>query len=190
MLSSPVPALGPAFQLGLVVHDIQSAMQHWLGMGAGPFFYFEDPGSVKCTYRGVATDPISSCAFGYSGDMQIEFIQQRNNSPSPYRDFLAAGRDGVQHVAFYANDFDAACRQLEAKGQEVAYKVELWKGDERVHFYENPQRPGLMTEVLSNHPLRRRMHATMQAASRGWEGDRPIRSYDSMLHFAEVSGLL
>jgi catechol 2,3-dioxygenase-like lactoylglutathione lyase family enzyme len=185
------PALGAAFQLGIIVEDIEAAMAHWSGtLGAGPFFYFEDPGPVKCTYRGVPTNPLSSCAFGYSGDMQIELVQQRNTAPSPYLDFLAAGRDGIQHLGFYAHDFEAACRQMEAKGQQVAYKVELWDGDEKVHFYEDPKKPGLMSEILSASPVRLRMHAAMRGAARGWNGDQPVRRYPSMRQYAETAGLL
>ena len=191
MTSIPVPGLGPAFQLGWIVRDVEAAMRHWTQvMGVGPFFYFEEPGPVICTYRGVRTDPLSSAGFAYSGDMQIELLQQRNDAATPYRDFLAAGREGVQHIAHYAHDFGAACRALEARGMEMAYKVELWGGDEIVHYYEDPQNPWVMREVLAAHPVRMRMHAAMRAASQGWDGDRPVRAYRSMLEYAEAAGLL
>jgi hypothetical protein len=190
-MSLSMPALGSAFQLGVVVRDIEAAMQHWIkAMGVGPFIYMHDPGAIKYTYRGQPTNPQSSIAFTYSDNMQIELIQQRNDAPSPYVDFLASGREGLQHLGFYANDLPAACEQLEANGLERVYTIAPEGSDERIYYYEDPKQPGTMTEVIPLTPLRRRVHAGILAATKGWEGADPIRRFDSIPHYARVSGLL
>ncbi len=182
--------LGAVFQLGLVVRDIEAAMQHWLAaMGVGPFIYMHDPGAIDYTYRGQPTDPRSSIAFTYSDNMQIELIQQHNDAPSPYTDFLASGREGLQHIAFYTQDMSAACAQLEANGLVRIYTIAPRGSDERIYYYEDPRQPGTMTEVIPRTPKRRRVHAAILAATKGWEGTDPIRRFDSIAHFAEVSGL-
>jgi hypothetical protein len=184
------PALGPAFQLGIVVRDIEAAMQHWLNaMGVGPFIYMEDTGPLRCTYRGEPTDVKIHVAFTYSDNMQIELIQQRTDAPSPYRDFLASGREGLQHVAFYAHDVAAAGRRLEANGMRLAYVIEPQFSNDRVLYYEGDNQ-ATMVEIVTLNPLRRRYHAALQAQTRGWEGDRPIRRYKTFMDFYEAFGLL
>jgi hypothetical protein len=187
----PLPALGPAFQLGVVVRDIEAAMDHWRKvMNVGPFIYMENPGDQTCTYRGAPTEVKVHIAFTYSGDMQIELIQQINDTPSPYTDFLAAGREGIQHLAFYANDMAAACQQLENNGLERVYTIQPKGGDEHIYYYEDHRQVGAMSEILPLTPLRRRFHGAILAATKGWEGARPIRRYDSIAHYMEASGLL
>ena len=158
-------------------------------MGVGPFIYMHDPGAIDFTYRGEPTEPSSSIAFSYSDHIQIELIQQHNDAPSPYVDFLASGREGLQHVAFYTHDMRAACAQLEANGLERVYTVAPRGSDERIYYYEDPKQPGTMTEVISRTPSRRRVHGAILAATKGWEGADPIRRFDSIAHFAKMSGL-
>ena len=190
-MSLPTAALGPAFQLGVVVRDIEASMQHWTSsLGVGPFIYMHDPGPIEYTYRGHRTHPELSIAFSYSDNLQIELIQQRNDAPSPYTDFLASGREGLQHLAFYANDMARACQQLEANGLQQVYTIAPEGSDERVYYYEDPRQPGTMTEVIMRTPLRLRVHAAILAATKGWEGANPVRRFDSIAHFAKVSGLL
>jgi catechol 2,3-dioxygenase-like lactoylglutathione lyase family enzyme len=187
----PVSGLGPVFQLGVVVRDIEAAMQHWIkAMGVGPFIYMHDPGPIHYTYRGQRTDPQISIAFTYSDNLQIELIQQRNDAPSPYVDFLASGREGLQHLAFYVDDMSAACAQLEANGLQRVYTIAPEGGDERIYYYEDPRQPGTMTELIMRTPLRRRVHAAILAATKGWEGAEPVRRFDSIRHYAQASGLI
>lgn len=46
-----------------------------------------------------------------SGDMQIGLIEQRCQTPSMYLDFLDNGVEGLQHISFWLDDYDAAHRQ-------------------------------------------------------------------------------
>jgi Glyoxalase/Bleomycin resistance protein/Dioxygenase superfamily len=48
-------------------------------------------------YKGQLYDLKVSIALANSGDVQLELIQQRNDVPSLYSDFLAAGYEGMQH---------------------------------------------------------------------------------------------
>jgi hypothetical protein len=185
-----VPALGPAFQLGIIVRDIEAAMQHYIKtLGIGPFIYMEDAGAIDCTYRGKPTDVKIHVAFSYTDNMQVELIQQYNDAPSPYRDFLASGREGLQHIAYYANEFREAVRQLEAGGLRHVYTIEPRAGGEQIFYFEGAGQ-STMTELVPLSPLRRRYHATLLAQTKGWEGDRPIRRYQSIPHFYEAFGLV
>src|SRR4051812_21682473 len=98
----PVAAvLGNTVQWGYVVRDLEAAMRHWTEvLRVGPFIAIGDFGKVQARHRGEPTDVKLVCAFSYLGDIQIELIQQLNDAPSPYMEFLAAGREGLQHHGF------------------------------------------------------------------------------------------
>ena len=53
-------------------------------------------------YRGEPSPLEVSIALANSGALQIELIQQRNDAPSMYRDFLSReSRGGLHHVAYW-----------------------------------------------------------------------------------------
>src|ERR1035437_5696812 len=87
---------GDLRQIGIVVRDIEAAMKHWVEVcGVGPWFYTDKLPVDAFTYRGQRHDNIHlSIALANSGDVQLELIQQRCDSPSMYQDFLRAGREG------------------------------------------------------------------------------------------------
>jgi hypothetical protein len=85
-------------QVGIVVRDIEKAMHHWAEVcGVGPWFYAAQLPMDEFRYKGQVYDLKVSIALANSGDVQLELIQQRNDVPSLYSDFLAAGYEGMQH---------------------------------------------------------------------------------------------
>src|ERR1700761_7874107 len=82
---------GPMRQVGIVVRDIEKAMRHWVEVcGVGPWFSNEQLPMDEFRYKGQSYELRVSSALANSGDVQLELIQQRNDAPSLYRDFLAA----------------------------------------------------------------------------------------------------
>ena len=97
---------GPMRQVGIVVRDIEKAMRHWVEVcGVGPWFYAEQLPVTQFRYKGRVYDIKMSVALANSGDVQLELIQQRCDSPSLYRDFLAAGHEGMQHWSSWPEDY-------------------------------------------------------------------------------------
>lgn len=94
-------------------------MDQWVHHGVGPWFYVDRVQTDYFRHRGVDSDMEMSVAVANSGDIQIELIQQRNDSPSAYKEFLDAGREGMQHVAYWTTDFQA----LYDKAISLGYKV-------------------------------------------------------------------
>ena len=92
---------GPIRQNGYVVRDIEAAMKHWIDvLQVGPWFYIDRVQTDWFRHRGQDSTAELSIALANSGDLQIELIQQRNDAPSMYKEFLDSGREGLQHVAF------------------------------------------------------------------------------------------
>lgn len=146
------PLLGPETQLGYVVRDIEAAMRHWIDVfGVGPFLFMEKgtgrpPG--RTVYKGEETVVETRLAFTYMGDVQIELIEQVNAAPSPYRDFLAAGREGLQHLGFWVPDYARACQTLEAAGYRGDYVIPVAIEDQPIIYYSSPALQGPMIEIV------------------------------------------
>ena len=91
-------------------------MAHWSEVaGVGPWFYIERAPIHHFEYRGRPYEIHLSIALANSGALQLELIEQRNDVPSLYREFLDAGNEGLQHIAYWTERFDAdRARALEA----------------------------------------------------------------------------
>src|SRR5215470_2969971 len=163
---------GPLRQMGYVVRDIDAAMRHWIDVcGVGPWFYVDRLPLTAFSYRGVRHDDLHlSIALANSGDVQIE---QRSDTPSMGRDFLAAGREGLQHWSSWPEDYDALYRQALANGYEVGQEGDSPRG--RFVYFQNEGHPGTVIEMAHLTPTRRRIFDQIRAAAVGWDGSDPIR---------------
>jgi catechol 2,3-dioxygenase-like lactoylglutathione lyase family enzyme len=136
-------------QLGLVVSDAEAAMRAWGRAGVGPFHVidFEVDDFV---YRGKSSPaPRLTLCFAHSGPLQIELIQQHNDVPSAYRDFLAQGREGAQHIAAWFGDhdsYDAKREELIDQGFDLVHEGGSRKADARFAYFQT-NAGGLMFEI-------------------------------------------
>ncbi|MGZ0188879.1 MAG: VOC family protein [Alphaproteobacteria bacterium] len=163
-------------QVGVVVRDIEAAMQHWIDVcGVGPWFYAEQLPVTMFSYRGERHDDIHiSVALANSGDVQIELIQQRCDTPSMYRDFLAAGHEGMQHWSSWPVDYDAKLEHALANGYTVGQQGDSARG--RFVYLRNEGHPGTVIEMAHMTKGRRKIFDGIAAASVNWDGADPIRT--------------
>ena len=118
-----VPWIGrTVVQNAYVVEDLDAAMARWTTVfGAGPFFANRDIRIDDARYRGEPTRLRFAGAIAQAGDVQIELIQQLDDSPSCYRDLYPAGSEGFHHIAVFVDDLDADIARYEALGAPVAF---------------------------------------------------------------------
>jgi catechol 2,3-dioxygenase-like lactoylglutathione lyase family enzyme len=163
-------------QNGYVVRDIEAAMQHWTTiLGVGPFFYLDQAPIADFHYRGEVSDLRVSIALANSGPLQIELIQQRNDAPSMYRDFLAAGHEGLQHVAFWTHDFDADLERCLGRGLEIGQSGHAGGPDGRFVYFDTETHPGTVIELSEISGRKGRTFEAIAAAASEWDGSDPIR---------------
>ena len=55
-------------------------------------------------------------ALANAGFIQVELIQTRNDVPSMYRDFQQSSKSGLQHVAYWTEDYDRDLNNLVWQG--------------------------------------------------------------------------
>lgn len=167
-------------QLGMVVRDANAAMREWGRLGVGPFFTmpftFDD-----YVYRGRACEPpVVTLCFAHAGPLQIELIEQHNDVPSAYREFLEAGREGAQHVASWFSDhasYDAKRRRLLESGLTIVHEGANRAMDARFAYFETGVPGGLMVEIAEALlPGLAEGVRDMEEAARSWDGKLLVAS--------------
>ena len=171
---------GPMRQLGLVVRDFDAALRDWTEVqGIGPFYFFRDMPIADFRFRGVAAEPpIVSIAFGYTGDTQIEIIHQQNDVPSLYREFIDAGRNGLQHISGFCDSreaFDARRDAALAAGISPAQEGAI--GGVRFCYFDTERTSGGVACEISESDMEgpRELFAGIRAEAAIWDGSNPLR---------------
>jgi hypothetical protein len=185
------PILGPATQLGFVVRDVEAAMRHWIEVfGVGPFLFMERGVSQPPSVTFMRGEPVTvelRLAFGFMGDVQIELIEQVNDAPSPYSEFLAAGREGLQHLGFWVHDHARASRIVEQAGYEPVYEIRVAGQELPIIYYDSPSHYGPMLELVP--PKWRRSREAVRTATQAWAGGDPVIRFDTYSQFIEKAGV-
>ncbi len=179
-------------QWGFVVDDIEAAMQHWITVfGVGPFLHIRKIRRHEhdAIYRGEATDVRITVAFSYFGETQLEIIQQLNDSPSPYRDFLAEGRSGIQHIGFWSEKYDEAYQSLISDGFKPEYRARMQGVPRETVYFKDPGCVGAMVELSLATPRKSQLFGAMADIVKRWDGSRAIRRYDTMDDLAQELGM-
>ena len=168
---------GEVRQNGYVVPDIEEALDHWTRvLGVGPFYYFERAPIEDFRYRGEPSPIEVSIALANSGALQIELIQQRNDAPSMYLDFLAQQRSGgLQHLAYWTSSFDADLDLLRRTGYRIGQSGQIGKRG-RFVYLETESGPGTVVEVSEISGSKGRFFDGIREAAVGWDGTDPVRS--------------
>lgn len=138
----------PIMQFAYVVPDLTSAIKHWNGLGVGPFHVFPHLELKSVKYLGQDTDIDFSMAITYSGDVQIELVQQHNNAPSIYCDFLKKfPSGGQQHVAVVSKHYLNDLTILKDVGIKPVQEV-VTLSDKQACYVNTDFHPGGMIEII------------------------------------------
>ena len=172
---------GEIRQVAYIVPDIEAAMAHWSEvLGVGPWFYNPRVPIRNYHYRGTAYEPHNSVALANAGSLQIELLQTRNDVPSMYRDFTQAGHRGVQHVAYWTENFDADLARAQAAGFEVCMGGEVGENGRFVYFEDRGTLPGTTIELSEVAGPKGRLFRLIREASVGWDGTDPVRPFPDL----------
>ncbi|QTL03567.1 VOC family protein [Aquabacter sp. L1I39] len=171
---------GEIRQAGYVVEDIEAAMDYWSRvLGIGPWFYNPRVPIVNYTYRGEPYEVHNSVALANSGPLQMELIQIRNDAPSMYRDFLKAGRTGLQHVAYWTKNYDEDLARLLAQGFKPAMSGEVGEKGRFIYF-DTEYHPGTVIELSEVAGPKGKLFKLIREASIGWDGTDPVRPFPDL----------
>lgn len=166
---------GPIMQTAYVVRDLEPAMAHWSDvLGVGPFFVSETVPYAEVRYRGQPIALGTRVAIAYSGDQQIELIQQTSGDRSMFTDFLEGG-EGMHHVCVMAADFTAAMATGAAHGLEVVQDGATTAGI-RFAYLDRPGTPrGSAIELVEASAGLVRFFDRIKRTAAAWDGTEPVR---------------
>ena len=166
---------GPIRQNGYVVKDMEAALEYWVGaMAVGPWFLVEKVELDWFRHRGERQAPKLSIALANSGDLQIELIQQHDQTPTMYREFLDAGREGLQHVAFWSTEYQALYDDMLAKGYELGHEGQIGGERGRFAYFESNAHPGTVIEISDISGPKGELFEFIRKAAVDWDGASPI----------------
>lgn len=173
-------AEGAIIEICHVTADLDAALRHWTrDLGAGPFFVFEVPILPGQLYYGEPTEVSMKVGFGFSGGVLIELLQQTNDGPSPFLDFLRERGEGLHHIMPRIG-FDAGHARLSAAGHKIAYAGTM-PGGERFCLFDTRAANGSYVELMELSAPMQHSLALMEKAHTLWDGiTDPVRGMDRL----------
>ena len=174
---------GRIVQVAYLVEDIDVAMQHWLAnAGLGPWTCFRNI-ELDTTFDGRDEGKPFRLhiheALAYMGELQIQLVQSLDppEEVTPYQSYVQSGRWGVHHVAFFAEDVDAAVAQARRQGFDRICAMRD-KGDYRYYYCQSAAMPEVWIEFLESYPGLHEIFENGIAAAADWDGQDPIRNFE------------
>lgn len=159
-------------QNAYVVTDIHRAMETWRSVyGLGPFFLLENA-RVESLHRGAPVTLELSIAMAQAGALNVELIQQLNDSPSCYRDVYPAG-GGFHHVCMIVKDFDKTVARYQEQGFELSLEADI--GIYRFVYVDTYEALGCHTELVEDAAPIRQLYAQVRDAAQDWDGSDLVR---------------
>ena len=167
---------GSILELCQVVREMDRALDHWPRViGAGPFFVFDVPVLPGQFYRGQPTEVAMKVAFGFSGGLLIELLQQTNDGPSVFTEMLDGDAQGYHHVMLRV-PYDDGVARLSGEGYDMAFRGRMPTG-ERFALFDTRSGNGGYVELMELSPAMETSLERMHAAHCAWDGTtRPVRS--------------
>lgn len=168
---------GPIRQIGYVVRDIEAAMAVWAGrLRIGPWFYNPHLPLTRYSFRGVEYDDFRmSYAFANSGEMQIELIQQRCDTPSLYLEHLERYGEGLQYICVWPENYDEVYESAKKDGLTPAQEGEV-RGN-RFAYFEDAGHGGTSLEMSQMVAARLPGIQRIRDAAMNWDGIDPVRDH-------------
>lgn len=143
----PVVKLPPVEQVGIVVKDIDSAMEYYSStFGWGPFHLMQLP-MKGAIYRGKPGDCTLKLAFARSGPIEIELIQVLEGE-TPHTEFLRERGEGLQHLRFSVENLDGTLAKLAKEGIEPVFQHSYPEIGISFAYLDTDKIGGVMIELI------------------------------------------
>ena len=176
---------GALIENAYVVSDLEAAIDVWTRAGnAGPFFVGEYalPAS-SCTYRGRPTPLHTRFAFGVSGTMTIELVQQMNDAPSVFSEVLDSRGAGLHHLKFSTPSRTAEVERLKSLGFDEVALLSVGGPDRLISFVDARALLGAFVEIM-DYANWRPSHEALLSAHQDWDGRTdPLRAWNRLTEY-------
>ena len=113
-------------QVGVVVRDMDKAIERLSSLGIGPFEPKILPPDREEWFRDKPLDAKFKINGAMLGEVELELIQPVEGE-SPHREFLVSKGEGIQHIACAVSDLDNEVAKLTKRGVSVLLRAK-WQG--------------------------------------------------------------
>lgn len=166
-------SIGPIMQMAYIVPDLDAAIQQWATqMGVGPFAIQRAIEYDVASLDGQNTDLVIDAAFAFWGDMNIELIEQKNDAPSVFREFVERNGYGLQHVGVMSHDIEGDTQKLAERGIAMRSRLLARSGVE-TRYFATEFLPGTLLELICATPDINAAFAGLKQAAIHWDGVHP-----------------
>ena len=143
----PRVKLPPVQQIGIVVNDVDAAIDYYSStFGWGPF-YIQEFDLKGFIYK----DKTGNCRFKLAsarvGPIEIELIQVLEGE-TPHTDFLREKGEGVQHLRFQVDDIEGILAKLAKEGIEPVFHRLDPQGQVSFAYINSDRVGGVMFELI------------------------------------------
>ena len=108
---------GPMMQMAFVVEDFDEPIEFWTKkMNIGPFFKLEHLNVKDLYYMDKPVNLDFSVAIAYTGNMQIELVNQHCDTPSIYNEYVQNEKGVLHHLCTLTDDIENDIKILESQG--------------------------------------------------------------------------
>ena len=174
---------GKPVHAAFVVTDVEQTIARMLESGIGPIFTMRYL-RIPARYRGQRHDAVFTAAFATSGSMQYEIIQQHDDTPSPYLEFLKRNpQGGLHHMAYYSTNFNADIARVKSQGTDFQIVHEFLTPDGppfEVYLEARNAADPLLVQLMYQGPTEP-VFREMETISAAWDGKDPIRDLYAMM---------
>lgn len=143
-----LPRLG---QAGVVVKDIQKAIEYYSSVfGIGPFDIY-DFCPQRAWLKGKEVRPFKvKVAMTDLGSVKFELVQVIEGDELPQSQFLKIHGEGLNHLGFYADNYEEWKSFAQGKGMEILLEAEIddVRGRRRAFYMDSSEVGGVVFEII------------------------------------------
>ncbi len=133
-------------QVGVIVEDMERAVEHFQALGIGPF----KPLNVVFTDRKVYGKPADNVRHlirvARMGQIEFELLQPASGK-SVQREFLESKGEGINHLGFFVDDIEREMASLVEKGFKLISNGKFVGGGGFAYF-DTDKVGGVMFELV------------------------------------------
>ena len=135
--------------VGVVVRDMDKAVEYYQSLGIGPFERLKHMGLAKTEVLGkpIKLDAIQiKPRIARMGQIGFELIQPVAGE-SLWKEFLETKGEGINHMAYRVDDIDKSTAELEEIGYKVLWSARFTDGGGAAYF-DTRQVGGVIVELI------------------------------------------
>lgn len=169
---------GDIQQLGYVVADLDASVRAWsTQLEIGPWSIFRNV-TLTCEYRGSPSAPLIDVALAFRGAMQIELIQQKDESDSPYRRMIEQQSYGLHHFAFLSEAIHDDIETARGTGLQTVCDIRMPDGSRYAYLQSEALGNEVYIEIMEATPAMKAMFQTGPTTAAEWDGDTLPTEFD------------